>query len=213
MKNKDTIAQAQSGTGKTATFAISLLQLVEPTLHRTQALVLAPTRELAQQIQRVVMCLGEFLKVTVHLCTGGTNLAEERKKLQEGMQVVVGTPGRVLDMLKRGYLKSDYLKLLVLDEADEMLGRGFQESMKDILHSLPSDVQIALFSATMPPEILSLTKSFMRDPATILVKNEDLTLEGIKQFYVALDKEEWKFATLVELYNNIGKQLAIFTFA
>jgi len=209
LKSKDTIAQAQSGTGKTATFAISILQLIDPDAQRCQALVLAPTRELAQQIQRVIMCLGEYLKVSVHICTGGTNVMDERKKLQEGVQIVVGTPGRVHDMLKRGYLKSDHLKLFVLDEADEMLGRGFQDQIKEIFKLIPGDVQIALFSATMPPEILSLTKDFMRDPATILVKNEELTLDGIKQFYIAIDKEEWKFDTLVELYNNIDIQQCI----
>jgi len=209
LKSKDTIAQAQSGTGKTATFAISILQLIDPDAQRCQALVLAPTRELAQQIQRVIMCLGEYLKVSVHICTGGTNVMDERKKLQEGVQIVVGTPGRVHDMLKRGYLKSDHLKLFVLDEADEMLGRGFQEQIKEIFKLIPGDVQIALFSATMPLEILGLTKDFMRDPATILVKNEELTLDGIKQFYIAIDKEEWKFDTLVELYNNIDIQQCI----
>jgi len=209
LKGKDTIAQAQSGTGKTATFAISILQLIDPEAARCQALVLAPTRELAQQIQRVIMCLGEYLKVTVHICTGGTNVMDERKKLQEGVQVVVGTPGRVHDMLKRGFLKAEHLKLFVLDEADEMLGRGFQDQIKEIFKLIPGDVQIALFSATMPPEILALTKDFMRDPATILVKNEELTLDGIKQFYIAIDKEEWKFDTLVELYNNIDIQQCI----
>jgi len=209
LKGKDTIAQAQSGTGKTGTFAISILQVVDADSSRCQALVLAPTRELAQQIQRVIMCLGEYLKVNVHICTGGTNVMEERKKLQEGVQIVVGTPGRVHDMLKKGYLKAEHLKLFVLDEADEMLGRGFQEQIKEIFKLIPGDVQIALFSATMPPEILGLTKDFMRDPATILVKNEELTLDGIKQFYIAIDKEEWKFDTLVELYNNIDIQQCI----
>ena len=209
LKGKDTIAQAQSGTGKTGAFAISILQLIDPESSRTQALVLAPTRELAQQIQTVMVCLGEYLKVNVHICTGGTNVMDERKKLQEGVQVVVGTPGRVHDMLKKGFLKAEHLKLFVLDEADEMLGRGFQEQIKDIFKLIPGDVQIALFSATMPPDILELTKDFMRDPATILVKNEELTLDGIKQFYIAIEKEEWKFETLVELYNNIDIQQCI----
>jgi len=209
LRSRDTIAQAQSGTGKTATFAISILQVIDPEAARCQALVLAPTRELAQQIQRVIICLGEYLKVSVHICTGGTNVMDERKRLAEGVQVVVGTPGRVHDMLKRGFLKAEHLKLFVLDEADEMLGRGFQEQIKDIFKLIPGDVQIALFSATMPPEILALTKDFMRDPATILVKNEELTLDGIKQFYIAIDKEEWKFDTLVELYNNIDIQQCI----
>lgn len=209
LKSKDTIAQAQSGTGKTATFAISTLQLIDEKSPNCQALILAPTRELAQQIQRVIMCLGEYLKINVHICTGGTSTVEDKKKLKEGCQVIVGTPGRVHDMLKKGFLKADHLKLFVLDEADEMLGRGFQDQIKEIFKLIPGDVQIALFSATMPQEILELTKDFMRSPATILVKNEDLTLDGIKQFYIAIDKDEWKFDTLVELYNNIDIQQCI----
>jgi translation initiation factor 4A len=209
LKGRDTIAQAQSGTGKTATFAISSLQLIDEKAPNSQALVLAPTRELAQQIQRVIMCLGEYLNIGVHICTGGTNTMEDKKKLKEGAQVIVGTPGRVHDMLKKGFLKADHLKLFVLDEADEMLGRGFQDQIKEIFKLIPGDVQIALFSATMPSEILALTKDFMRNPATILVKNEELTLDGIKQFYIAIDKDEWKFDTLVELYNNIDIQQCI----
>lgn len=205
LSNRDTIIQAQSGTGKTATFAISALQLIDTDAPRCQAIILAPGRELAQQIQRVILCLGEYLKVSVHLCIGGTNIMEERKKLKEGVQIVVGTPGRVGDMLKRGYLNADHLKLFILDEADEMLGRGFHEQIQEIFSKIPQDVQIALLSATMPQEILELTKGFMRDPSTILVKNEELTLEGIKQYYIAFDKEEWKYETLIELYKNIGK--------
>jgi len=209
LKTKDTIAQAQSGTGKTATFAISLLQLIDASSPRCQSLVLAPTRELAQQIQRVIMCLGEYMKISVHICTGGTNIGEDIKKLKEGVQVVVGTPGRVHDMLKKEYLKADHLKLFVLDEADEMLGRGFKDQISDIFKLIPGDIQIALFSATMPVEILEMTKQFMRDPARILVKNEELTLDGIKQFFIAIEKEDWKFDTLCELYNNIDIQQCI----
>jgi len=124
LKGRDTIAQAQSGTGKTATFAISALQLIDEKAPYSQALILAPTRELAQQIQRVIMCLGEYLNIGVHICTGGTNTMEDKKKLKEGAQIIVGTPGRVHDMLKKGFLKPDHLKLFVLDEADEMLVEG-----------------------------------------------------------------------------------------
>lgn len=209
LKGKDTIAQAQSGTGKTATFAISILQVIDHASQNCQALVLAPTRELAQQIQRVMKALGEYLNVSVHVCTGGTNIGEDIKILKEGVQVVVGTPGRVNDMLKKGYLRSEYLKLFVLDEADEMLGRGFKDQINEIFQKIPGDIQIALFSATMPTEILEMTKTFMREPARILVKNEQLTLDGIKQYFIAIDKEEWKYDTLVELYNNIEIQQCI----
>ncbi|EAS00033.2 DEAD/DEAH-box helicase (macronuclear) [Tetrahymena thermophila SB210] len=209
IKGKDTIAQAQSGTGKTATFSIATLQVIDTSSPHTQALILAPTRELAQQTITVIMYLGEFLKVSAYACTGGTDPKEDRKRLREGVQVVVGTPGRVLDLIQKKTLVTDHLKLFILDEADEMLGRGFKDQINKIFQNLPHDIQVALFSATMAPEILEITKQFMRDPATILVKNDDLTLDGIKQFYIALDKEEWKFDTLVELYNNIEIAQAI----
>jgi translation initiation factor 4A len=203
IKNRDTIAQAQSGTGKTATFSIGVLQKIDAKSTNCQALILAPTRELAQQIQRVMMCLSEFMGITVYTCTGGTDIKEDKRVLKLGCQVVVGTPGRVYDMINKKFLNTDHLKLFVLDEADEMLGRGFKDQINQIFQQIPPDVQVCLFSATMPNEILEITKQFMRDPATILVKNEELTLDGIKQFYIAIDKEEWKFDTLVELYKNM----------
>ena len=150
--------------------------------------------------------MGAYCKINVHLCTGGTTVVEDRKKLKENCHVVVGTPGRIHDMIKREYLKIDHLKVFVLDEADEMLGRGFLEQITAIFQNLPQDVQMGLFSATMPPEILELTKKFMRNPATILVKNDELTLEGIKQFYIAIEKEEWKFDTLIELFKSLEIQ-------
>ena len=112
-------------------------------------------------------------------------------------------------MMNRDFLKTHALKLIVLDEADNMLSRGFEEQIRDIFNKIPADIQVGLFSATMPPEILELTKKFMRDPATILVKNEELTLDGIKQYYIPIDKEEWKFLTLVELYKNLEIQQCI----
>lgn len=117
----DVIAQAQSGTGKTATFSISVLQKIDPNIKQCQALILAPTRELAQQIQKVVVAIGDFMKVECHACIGGTSVRDDMKALQDGPQVVVGTPGRVQDMIQRRFLKTDSMKMFVLDEADEML--------------------------------------------------------------------------------------------
>jgi len=117
----DVIAQAQSGTGKTATFSISVLQKLDPAVKQCQALILAPTRELAQQIQKVVVAIGDFMNVECHACIGGTSVRDDMKALQEGPQVVVGTPGRVQDMIQRRFLKTDSMKMFVLDEADEML--------------------------------------------------------------------------------------------
>jgi len=206
---RDTIAQAQSGTGKTATFAISMLQLIDTSITRCQALILAPTRELAQQIHRVISQLGEFMGVRAHACIGGTVIREDIRILERGVHVVVGTPGRVFDMMSRKHLQTNYFRLFILDEADEMLSRGFKDQIKEIFALLPGNIQCALFSATMPNEILQITEEFMRDPVRILVKNEELTLEGIKQYYIAIEREDWKFDTLCDLYENLDIQQAI----
>jgi len=209
VSGKDTIAQAQSGTGKTATFSISILQSIDTSEKLTQALLLAPTRELAQQIQKVIDALGDYMHVTSHACVGGTAVRDDIRILQGGVQIVVGTPGRVLDMINRGALRLANVKMFVLDEADEMLSRGFKEQIYDVFQALPPKVQVCLFSATMPEDILSITDRFMRDPIKILVKRDELTLEGIKQFYVAVQQEQWKLDTLCELYETLTITQAI----
>jgi len=161
------------------------------------------------QIAYVVHSIGEFSHVKVHACVGGTVVREDIRILKGGVHIVVGTPGRVMDMMKRGFMKTDYLKLFVLDEADEMLSRGFQQQIKDIFKYLPGDIQISLFSATLPQDILKLTKHFMRDPAKILVKSEDLTLEGIRQYYIAVEQEQWKMDVLLNLYANLDINQAL----
>jgi translation initiation factor 4A len=206
---RDTIAQAQSGTGKTATFSIGILQSLDDKQKQTQALLLAPTRELAQQIQKVMDALGDYMHITSHACVGGTAVRDDLKILQSGVQVVVGTPGRVLDMINRGVLKLSNVKMFVLDEADEMLSKGFKEQIYDVFQHLPPKVQVCLFSATMPDDILAITEKFMREPIKILVKKDELTLEGIKQFYVAVQEEQYKLDTLCELYETLTITQAI----
>lgn len=203
IKGSDVIAQAQSGTGKTATFSISVLQKIDPNIKACQALILAPTRELAQQIQKVVVAIGDFMSIECHACIGGTSVRDDMKALQDGPQVVVGTPGRVADMIQRRVLRTDSMKMFVLDEADEMLSRGFTEQIYDIFQLLPQSTQVVLLSATMPQDVLEVTTKFMRDPVRILVKKDELTLEGIKQFYIAVEKEEWKLDTLSDLYETV----------
>jgi len=205
IKGYDLIAQAQSGTGKTATFSIAILQQVDfdPNKIQCQALVLAPTRELAQQIQKVVLALGDYQKVKCHACIGGTAVRTDIQTLQTGVHVVVGTPGRVFDMISRNALETTNMKMFVLDEADEMLSRGFKDQIYDVFRKLPSNIQVILLSATMPEDVLEVTKRFMRDPINILVKKEELTLEGIKQFYINVEKEEWKLETLTDLYETM----------
>uniref|UniRef100_A0A8C4SFJ9 RNA helicase n=1 Tax=Erpetoichthys calabaricus TaxID=27687 RepID=A0A8C4SFJ9_ERPCA len=187
IKGYDVIAQAQSGTGKTATFAISILEQVDIEMKATQALVLAPTRELAQQIQKVILALGDYMGASCHACIGGTNVRNEVQKLQaEAPNIVVGTPGRVFDMLNRKYLSARYIKMFVLDEADEMLSRGFKDQIYEIFQKLASNTQVMLLY-------------YLK----ILVKKEELTLEGIRQFYINVEKEEWKLDTLCDLYETL----------
>jgi len=164
---------------------------------------LAPTRELAQQIQKVVVALGDYMNIECHACVGGTIVREDMAKLQEGCHVVVGTPGRVYDMINRRALRTDHLKMFCMDEADEMLSRGFKDQMYEVFQLLPPDTQVVLLSATMPADVLEVTKKFMRDPVRILVKRDELTLEGINQFYIAVEKEEWKLDTLCDLYETV----------
>jgi len=203
IEGNDVIAQAQSGTGKTATFSISILQQIDIANPQCQALILAPTRELAQQIQKVVIALGDYMNAKCHACIGGTNVKDDMRNLEKGMHVVVGTPGRVYDMIQRRALRTESIKMFVLDEADEMLSRGFKEQIHDVFKMLPETTQVILLSATMPVDVLDVTKCFMRNPIRILVKKEELTLEGIKQFYVDVTKEEWKFDTLCDLYETL----------
>ncbi|POY70595.1 hypothetical protein BMF94_6373 [Rhodotorula taiwanensis] len=203
IKGRDVIAQAQSGTGKTATFSISMLQSIDSSVRDSQALVLSPTRELATQIQSVVLALGDYMNVSCHACIGGTSIGEDIRKLEHGQQIVSGTPGRVFDMIKRRHLRTRNIKMLVLDEADELLNKGFMDQIYDIYRYLPPQTQVVVVSATLPHDVLEMTTKFMTDPVRVLVKRDELTLEGIKQFFVAVEKEDYKFDTLCDLYDTL----------
>lgn len=163
---------------------------------------------MAQQTAIVYNFLGEILKVKVTLVIGGTNLRADLQKLKEGTHIVVGSPGRVLDLIRRKQLSLGYLQTFILDEADEMLSKGFLDNIKEITSLIPTTTKILLFSATMPKDIISLTTKFMNNPARILVKNEEITLEGIKQYYVFLKKED-KMDVLCQLYRGLEITQAI----
>lgn len=201
---KDVIAQAQSGTGKTGTFLIGSLQRIDLTLKVPQVIILAPNRELAIQIHSVMESLNTFLKVKSALLIGGTTISSNFKLLDEGVQFIIGTPGRVYDMIKRYALKTNDIKTFILDEADEMLSRGFKDQIYEICQFIPKEAQICIFSATLPNETLEVTEKFMNNPTKILVKKETLTLEGIQQFYLGLEQETWKIATLLDLYDRLS---------
>jgi len=204
MTGRDIIAQAQSGTGKTATFVIGCLNQIDPTRKVSQALLLSPTRELAQQTHHVVKELGRYLEISCTICIGGTSMRETVADFERGVQVVVGTPGRVRETIDRHLFRTNNLRVIVIDEADEMLSRGFKDQIYDIFQSLPKDIQVGLFSATMPAEAIAMSNKFMRSPIKILVKKEQLTLEGIKQFFIDVEREDWKIDVLSDLYSTLS---------
>lgn len=202
---KDVIAQAQSGTGKTGCFAIASLALIDYDLDASQIIILAPTRELAEQIKKVVDNISQFLdNFSSELLIGGIASDENIKNLKKNPKMLIGCPGRIYDMLQRKFLSPQYIKTIVIDEADEMLSSGFKEQIYNIFQKLPTTVQVALFSATLPSEIRNLTNKFMREPIEILVKNEQLTLEGINQYFVNLNDDHDKFETIKDLFSNIS---------
>ena len=201
---KDIIAQAQSGTGKTGTFVVGTLQKIDEKSNKLQALIMAPTHELARQIKNVLDSIGHYLKINSMLLVGGTSVDDDRKQLLENNhQVIVGTPGRIQDMIRRRCLKLSTLKLLIIDEADEMLSSGFKDQISKIFNAMPETIKIGLFSATLPVELLEITKLFMQDPIKILVKNEELTLQGISQYFVNLNSDSEKYDTLKDIFATI----------
>ena len=211
LKKKDMIAQAQSGTGKTATFTIGALASLQLQDKSTQVLILSPTRELSKQSTDVVSGIGSMMKgLVVKNLVGGSSIDEDSDNLKNNVpHVICGCPGRVYDMLRRQQIHSKKIKLFILDEADELLTTGFKEQVYNIFQFLPSDVQVVLFSATLPPYINTITSKFMRDPVRISVKAEQLTLEGISQYYVAIDDDRHKYATLKDLYQVISMSQCI----
>jgi ATP-dependent RNA helicase len=200
---RDVIVQSQAGTGKTCVFAVGALQSIDLSLKEPQVLILSPTRELAEQSQKVILALGDYMKVTTHCCIGGKSVEENVRMLNHGVHIVSGTPGRVFDMIQRKAFKTRSIKMFILDEADEMLTKGFKEQVYDIYRYLPENVQNVVVSATLPNEVLQMTMKFMaKDTIKILVKRDELTLEGIKQFFVFVEKEINKFPTLCDLYDS-----------
>jgi translation initiation factor 4A len=204
-QKKDIIAQAQSGTGKTACFSIGVLELIDIEKKTTQAMILSPTRELSFQTKLVIDTIGNlFSTLRTQLMVGGTSTDQTIQQLRNNPpHIVIGCPGRIHDMLKRKKLNVNDLKILVMDEADELLSFGFKEQVYEIFQYMPSNIQVALFSATMPEELNKMTDKFMRNPVKILVKNEQLTLEGIRQYYIALDNDEVKYDTLKDIYSSL----------
>ena len=204
MKKQDLIAQSQSGTGKTATFVIGLLQIVDGNIDDTQGIVLSPTRELSLQIYGVLNNLSRYMSITKHTCIGGTSVRSDIDEIIKKKQIIIGTPGRIYDMILRNVLTLDNLKVMVFDEADEILSRGFRDQVCFILRKIPDFTNILVFSATLHKDILDITSKFMVNPIQILLNDNELTLEGIKQYYIYVEKDTFKIDTLCDLYESLA---------
>jgi translation initiation factor 4A len=205
INEKDIIAQAQSGTGKTAAFTIGALSRINLKSDTTQVLILSPTHELTKQIASVISGIGSMMEgLKVKILIGGSSIEQDAISLKKTVpHIIVGCPGRVYDMMYRNYIISKNIKLMILDEADEMLSFGFKEQVYDIFTHCDSNVQVALFSATLPSNIYSITSKFMRNPIKISVTADNLTLEGIKQYFIAVNDDREKYDVLKNLYSFI----------
>ena len=212
IEGKDVIGQAQSGTGKTGTFSIGTLQVIDTDFNKTQAIIMSPTHELAFQIKEVVEQIGSMINnLIVQLIVGGTSIQEDREKIKNKTpHIIVGTPGRVFDLIKRNILNTRNIKLLVLDEADDMLSAGFKEQIYNIYQYLPESLQTCIFSATMPDEILELTNKFMVNPVKFVMEAPKLNLECIQQFFVAVYNDHAKYDMLKHILNYVNSQCIIY---
>jgi translation initiation factor 4A len=208
---RDVIGQAQSGTGKTATFSIGVLSRIDLTKNTTQALIMSPTHELTRQITKVISSLSEMMDgIRIKTIIGGSSIDDDVNLMRDTKpHIIVGCPGRVYDMIRRRHINASTIKIVVLDEADEMLSQGFKDQIYNIFQHLNKDVQIALFSATLPPNITTLADQFMRNPVKIKVAVEQLTLEGIKQYFVAVQDDHQKYVTLKDLYGTFSSTQTI----
>lgn len=204
LENKDIVGQAQTGTGKTAAYSIPMLEKIDPSLKKVQAIVICPTRELAVQVADEIRRLSKYMSdIKVLPVYGGQEIVRQIKSLKTGVQVVVGTPGRVMDHMRRKTVKFDHVKMVILDEADEMLDMGFREDIETILTDTPEDRQTVLFSATMPRAIMDIAKKFQKDAEVVKVVRKELTVENIDQFYYEVrpkNKNE-VLCRLIDIYN------------
>ena len=204
-KGLDLIAQAQSGTGKTGTFTIGSLARVDTSVKHVQVLCLVPTRELAQQIEIVAATIGSSMGVKTYAAMGKTPVRDDIRCLDRGVQFLVGTPGRVYDLMNRRAFTTEHMKVIIVDEADQMLENRFREQLQCILGlGFPPTVRCALFSATMNDDVIEFAEKLLNNPVRILIPPEEVNLKGISQFRVELDREDWKFEVLLDLYKNLN---------
>jgi ATP-dependent RNA helicase DeaD len=198
LEGKDVIGQAQTGTGKTAAFGIPMVERLNPKIRKVQGLVLAPTRELAVQVARNMFLFAKYAKMRVLAIYGGEPIGKQARELERGVHIVVGTPGRVIDLLERGILNLANVKVVVLDEADRMLDMGFIEDIEYILRRTPSNRQTSLFSATIDQTVMNVCNRYMRNPTKIFVSKDEIALTQMKQYYTVVNPHA-KFEALCKI--------------
>lgn len=203
LAGRDVIAQAQSGTGKTAVFAVGVLNTIDLADKNVQAIILSPTRELSTQTSKFVNKFGTMMTgLSIQTLIGGSYIEDDISSYKKTLpQVIIGCPGRVYDMMRRNVFNSKKIKIIAIDEADEMLSSGFKEQLYNIFQRFSNTIQVALFSATLPENIFEITNKIMRNPVTITVKPEKLTLDGIAQYFVAMNDDQQKYSTLKDLFS------------
>jgi len=208
LEGKDVIGQAQTGTGKTAAFGVPMIERINPRENSVQGLVLEPTRELAVQVAEHVRRLGKFASFKVLPVYGGESIQNQIRALSNGVHVVVGTPGRIIDLIKRGVLNLRSVKIVVLDEADRMLDMGFIEDIEYILSKVPVNRQTSLFSATIDQTVMNVCARYMRNPEKILVSKDEIALTQISQYYMVVNPHD-KFEILCNILNenHIGRAI------
>jgi translation initiation factor 4A len=199
----DLIAQSQAGTGKTGAFACGTLQVVNENENYAQAIIMSPTRELSTQIDAVVNDLGKFMKIKTVLCLGGTNVELNVKETKHA-HIIIGTPGRIYDLIERRAIDSKRIKILIMDEADVLLSREFVSQSKNIITKLSQHAQICAFSATLPEEVVGMMHKFMNKPINILIQREKLTLDVIAQYYIDVIEDKYKLDVLDDMYRGLS---------
>ncbi|KAK6195528.1 hypothetical protein SNE40_000939 [Patella caerulea] len=205
IKGNDVIVRSPAGMGKTIVHSVACLQKLDLEDVKPQVLVMVPTRELAIATRKVIESVGTYIKPICHACVGGTRVRDDQIQLDNGVHVVVGTPGRSYSMIERNFLRTNNIKLFVLDEADELISKGFKDQIYDIFSNMPTEIQVILLTSTMPTELLEVINKIMKKPIHIRFKNEHTLhpLEKFRHFYISTESEEWKLDTLCDLYETL----------
>jgi len=207
---KDILAQAQSGTGKSCSFLVGSMSRIDVSIKKAQVIILVPTQELAKQIYEVAKNIGCYIPVSCLCATGGNSIRDDITTIDDGVHLVVGTPGRMYDLMNRRKLTTEHIRCLIMDEADQMLEDRFYKQVMCILEiGFPKTTRVALFSATMPKEVLDIANKLLQDPVRILIPPEQVSLEGIKQYKVELEKDEWKYEVLCDIYKQLNINQAL----